>query len=486
MPASHAWKLRKNKRSPNYYVRFSHDGVRYDESTGTADLAEAKRVARRFYGEVVTGLRKPPTRLVLATDTTVEQLASVWLAELNYETGPYLVYARHWQAHFVTMKKLCGRGAVADYWRIRLKKVEHQTARKEVGPLREFLEWCAENKLLVEPPQVPQLPKAKYNKGTAHKRGRNSAGVWIEYEQGRAIVEAMPVYLERKRGGRHIHLRAWFQFMLETGLRPKTINNLSVPEHYRPGDEYLRITDDIDKIAFGRELPLSALAREALDFAATKRGKIFSAHDLREPLRKAARKVLPAPECDQFTPYDFRRCALTRFAEVGGLKGIAHMAGHTQLTTSSIYIRTGRRDAEEILRKLEAAEAEKAAVDKETTEEAAPDEVETATQKTDENGTDEQATAPQWALGEVAWGTLEKGVHTSTPTGNKKSEQPNPHKPENPLCSGFSSGLGTVRRGSNQRTSTGVTPLAPQASVSAIPPPSRGLDRCSSFEGRSV
>lgn len=368
----------------------------------------------------MTGIRKPPARLLLSAETTVDDVAAIWLAEIGYEEGPYLIYARHWQGHFVTMKKLCQRGAIADYWRVRLKKVEHQTARKEAGPLKDFLEWCAEKKMLIEPPEVPQLPKAKYNKGTAHKRGRNSKGVWIDYEQARALVEALPVYLERKRGGKQIHLRAWFQFMLETGLRPKTINNLSVPVHYRPGDKYLRITGDIDKNAFGRELPLSKLARQALDFAAPKKGNIFSAHDFREPLRKAARKVLPEPECDQFTPYDFRRCALTRFAEVGGLKGIAHMAGHTQLNTSSIYIKTGRNDAEDILEQLEALETEKLSVAAPPVAALESDPAALALKApdgTEKHTKEDTSQPPSWSLGEVAWGSLENSDHkTKKPT----------------------------------------------------------------------
>jgi hypothetical protein len=52
--------------------------------------------------------------------------------------------------------------------------------------------------------------------------------------------------------------------MLETGLRPKTLDQLRVPEHYTRGAEVLRITAGIDNNEYTRTLPLTDAARAAL------------------------------------------------------------------------------------------------------------------------------------------------------------------------------------------------------------------------------
>jgi hypothetical protein len=69
-------------------------------------------------------------------------------------------------------------------------------------------------------------------------------------------------------------IRARFVLMLETGLRPKTLDQLRVPEHYAKGASVLRVTADIDKNEFARDLSLTDTAyglrhRCATELAAT-------------------------------------------------------------------------------------------------------------------------------------------------------------------------------------------------------------------------
>jgi hypothetical protein len=83
--------------------------------------------------------------------------------------------------------------------------------------------------------------------------------------------------------------------MLETGLRPKTLDQLPVPEHYTKGAEVLRITPGLDKNEYARTLPLTDVARAALDSVCPSEGLIFGRHKYRPQLQKAKQVLPPLP-----------------------------------------------------------------------------------------------------------------------------------------------------------------------------------------------
>lgn len=91
-----------------------------------------------------------------------------------------------------------------------------------------------------------------------------------------------------------------------------------------PGGSVLAITDEIDKIRFGRELPLTEGARQALESVCPESGPIFGKHDYRDQLRKAAAKSVPPEQAKTFTAYDLRHARATEWAESGNLVGVAH------------------------------------------------------------------------------------------------------------------------------------------------------------------
>ena len=123
--------------------------------------------------------------------------------------------------------------------------------------------------------------------------------------------------------------------------------------HYVKGSKYLKITDDIDKCSYGRRLPLSEQARAALDSVCPEEGLIFGKHDYRSQIRKAADQVLVGLDKEMFTPYDFRRRALTTFAGAGSLEALMYMAGHKLPSTSATYIKAEVEAAEKMLRNIE-------------------------------------------------------------------------------------------------------------------------------------
>lgn len=137
--------------------------------------------------------------------------------------------------------------------------------------------------------------------------------------------------------------------MLETGLRPKTLDQLRAPEHYSKGEAVLRVTADIDKNEFARELPISDAARAALDSVCPPEGLLVGKHDYRPQLSKAAEKVLPAHLAAGFTAYDLRHRCVTELAATRDLTGAAYLMGHKQVTTLNRYARPEQSAAARVL-----------------------------------------------------------------------------------------------------------------------------------------
>ena len=131
---------------------------------------------------------------------------------------------------------------------------------------------------------------------------------------------------------------------------PITVSELSVPEHYTKGSDHLTLTDDIDKSDFGRDVPLSEAAREALDAVCPDRGLIFGAHDLRNQLRKAAKGVLDEDRRCRFCEYDLEHARATQWGETGNLTGMAYNMGWRQVTTANRYVRPNHRAGEALVK----------------------------------------------------------------------------------------------------------------------------------------
>lgn len=155
----------------------------------------------------------------------------------------------------------------------------------------------------------------------------------------------------RKHGTGLFVVRARFVFAYETSLRPETLSSLRAPDDYSVGRKTLRIRDEVDKARFGRELPLTKVARQILDRICPQVGFIFGRHDYRAYLKRAALDAkLPPEKAARISPYDFRHACLTHLAEESpNLPGMAFMAGHKHLTTTAIYLRPNQKAAENVI-----------------------------------------------------------------------------------------------------------------------------------------
>jgi integrase len=238
----------------------------------------------------------------------------------------------------------------ADYMRARLRHVQRSTVRAEMVAIRRLCRWLHERGYLVEMPTVPTPPKGA--RGTVHAVARNRKRVDLTPEEMDAIIARLP---ERSR---KVVVRAYFVVMAETGLRRGTLNRLCVPEHYQRGAELLTLTPDVDKSRWGRPLPLTKRAREALDSCAPDVGLIFGAHDLRVALKQAARDAGIA-DWQAVGCHDLRHGRITDLAHGGDLLSAAYLAGHRHVSTTDRYLHPRLAAAESLIRATDRATAKK-------------------------------------------------------------------------------------------------------------------------------
>ncbi len=167
----------------------------------------------------------------------------------------------------------------------------------------------------------------------------------MEPEEVDALISNLP---EMFRGA---PVKARFIFAWETGLRPETTALIRSPGDYAKGRKTLRIRDEADKARYGREVPLSQRARDALDSVCPEVGIIFGHHTYKGLLRRAARDGgLPEEKASKITAYDFRHSRATHWVEHSqNLAGVAFLLGHREVTTLNKYVKPGQRAAEKVL-----------------------------------------------------------------------------------------------------------------------------------------
>lgn len=339
------WRLRERPGYP-FSVRFTVNGKRYSLGTGETDRERAAVVAAELYANAVRGERRQPRRSP-SRGAPLTEVASQWLTSVASMLDPetratYALYAEtHWAPRWATVEAITS-ASLADYARTRMRVVRASTVRKELSAMRRMLAWCEEQGLLAETPPVPSIPKRAL--GAAHKQGRKGPPVELTPAEVKKLTAQIP---ETHRG---YPTRARFVVAYETGLRPATLEALSVPEHWRPGARELHISPELDKARAERPLPLTVAARKALASAAPKAGPIFPPRDCRGLITSAAVRALGEERGRRFSAYYFRHNRLTHWAETSdNLAGIQYLAGHKHVSTTARYVKASKRAALEVL-----------------------------------------------------------------------------------------------------------------------------------------
>lgn len=326
------WKLRT--KGDTLFVRFRHEGRRYDRSTGTGDPVTAAREAARIYAETVSGR-------VVRRSGRLDEMFADWLAEYEkaHAKGTAATVTGYVRAALLPFFEEPGRitkESALDYARARLTQATRSTVRKELSALRQFVSWAG---LDVE---IPGLPRHGHP-GKRSPNARKRRATVLTPDQVERLLRALP-----ERGERHkAHVRAFFRVLWETALRESTVFALEAPLHYRKGAKRLFVTREIDKAFDERHLALTPAARKALDLVVPEVGRLFTPFDLRGPLRAAC----IAAKLPRISPYDLRHSRITSWANSGApLTGVMHLAGHASLATTARYVVSDELAADAVLR----------------------------------------------------------------------------------------------------------------------------------------
>lgn len=368
-----AWTLTRPTEDSVWYARFRIAGRITERSTGETNEELADVEAAKIYAAARAGqLRDASKPRRQGAAPALEDLLSAWdtwLTTTHAETTrkAWREYSRsHFLPFFGSAEKITEPGC-AEYRRQRLGKVIAATVRHELTALRNLVAFLAlpDIGLLDEGFEIAGVPKRAL--GKAHPVRRRTAADPTSPEQVRRIIALLPEWAGRKGPPLHpwhppmrfrkrtykvklFAVRARFEFAYETGLRPSTLDRLSVPEHYEQGAEMLRLTDEADKNRWGREIPLTERAREILEAVAPAEGLIFGKHDYRPHIKAAAEQVLPPEMAKRFAGSHLRSAFTTHELEQGkNILGIQYRVGHKLLSTTSRYAKPSLRAALETI-----------------------------------------------------------------------------------------------------------------------------------------
>lgn len=364
-----AWTLTRPTEDSNWCARFSVAGHTTERSTGTRDEDKANAEAAKLVATARAGELRVAKRAVRqGAGAPLEDLIAGWLEWLTTTHAQRTrevwegYTGSHWLKFFGSIEKVTEAGC-AEYRRQRLGKVLAETVRHELTALRNFVAFCSlpEIGAISESFKIEGVPRRIT--GKAHPVRRRTAADPNSPDEIRQIIELLPewggrkgppghpwhpplFFRKRKYRVRQFPIRARFEFAYLTGLRPGTLDKLEVPLHWEPGRATLQLTDEADKIRWGRELPLEPRALEILAEVAPKKGLVFGHHDYREHLKAAAARVLPPERAKRFAGSHLRSMFTTHALELGkNIMGIQYRVGHKLMSTTARYAKPSFRAA---------------------------------------------------------------------------------------------------------------------------------------------
>ncbi len=342
---SEGFTLHRDKRTRNWIVRFTHEGQRYKRSTCECDRGSAQKIASEIVAAVTRGR---DVSVMRASSVDIDLLVGQYLVDVSAELAPETVatyqgyFVKNFAPRFDSLGSISS-SAMQDYSRARLRQVKRGTVCKELSAMRGFLKWCADRGYISDMPLIKD-PPARSTGTTACEKVR----VDLNNDRATKLIAALPEWSKRT----HYPVRDLILFIWETALRRKTVQQLRCPEHWQPGSTTLRIADDIDKARFGRDVELSEVAQAVLTRHCDGDGLIWGAFDCRPALRNAARDAgcFTEQEIRHLSLHDLRHGALTELASVSpNLPGIAHIAGHKRVSTTTQYVHSNREQTRAVL-----------------------------------------------------------------------------------------------------------------------------------------
>jgi integrase len=342
-------------------LRFTHDGVRHDFKNMTipkSAVAQASRWESERLEFVYSGKWKDEQTEGKDPAFSFKKAFALYIAEkrggeITEETADK--YQEYFKKRFASRwRKLSDitKGSLASYQSERLKDVQYTTVKKELSPIRQVLKYAEDHEWIAQVPRFPKKP-AK-SKGTKHKHAPSGYTSGFTAAMAQATIAKLPEWTKADRGTKtRWPLRAHFEFQYETGLRPGLLVGIRYGVHWRKGQTFLRVTADIDKNRWERDLPLTTRALEILESIDAKPdGRMFAKRDYRVALRNAAAAGgVPSHIAERVHAYDMRHARTTEWVnESNQPLGVAFLVGHKQMTTTNRYSHADEKQAAEVLR----------------------------------------------------------------------------------------------------------------------------------------
>jgi integrase len=313
------------------HVRFTHERHRYDISTKAREAGPAKKAAAQIYADVISGRMKRAASGALVKPTTeLAVLGEEWLEDIAPELAEdgdrvYETYIRHWCDVMPTIGSVTP-ARIGDYQRSRLKSVTRGSVDKELTAFRRFLRWCVEKEIIRALPDFPAMGKKSL--GTPAQGVRKAPTSVLIPEE----VESVLAWSKQD---------PFFVACWETGLRPISTLSRLRREDLTPFG--LVIRPECDKNGWGRTVPLSKRAREALEA-----GLPFGKRARLKRFKRACEKALGRRDV---TIYDLKHARATLWVDSGmPLGGVSFLLGVSIETLVNRYAHSSRRAAEQVLR----------------------------------------------------------------------------------------------------------------------------------------
>ena len=343
--AADSWKLRKHKTG-YYYTRFTHQGKRYDKSTGCRNRGPAQRKATEIYNKVVRGqVARPPHD---ALKRPIDELLGEWLAEV-YDTRSKewartceVYSSAYWQTRWTMLVDITNgsiRKYISQRSRSRTKKgtkLSPVSLSKELSALRRFLKWCKRMDYIQELPswEAPEVVS-------------DFEPVCLTKEEVKALLAELPT---KEKHFRRMPCREFFIVMWATSFRTGTLARLLWDDvDLKKGAIAVRAS--ADKKRHKRTVPLTQAAIDALKSMSPGVGLVFGVHDFRASLRSAAERAgIDKKDAARLTNHSIRHSRLTHLASNSkNIAAIQHMAGHKDLASTMRYVHGSEENARALL-----------------------------------------------------------------------------------------------------------------------------------------
>lgn len=346
------WRVRRRPGQAVYKVVFwsPADRRQVELSTGETEPRRAAERAAQLFAEAQRSKRRFGRGSSCVAPLSTSEAGVTWLKSqiglLDSKTlETYSIYLEsHLAPAFPSLLDIAPL-SVKEYSAERLKVVRAQTVRHELACLRCLVRWAVERRLLADEPLIPSLPRGA--QGVQFATRRRAKPDELSRGEVEAFLAALPN--ETSRLG---PVRPRFVLEYEMALRPSTLDRLSVPEHWRPGQTWLVLDASALKTRRPSRKPLTERAIQALEMAYQGPGLLFGEHDYREVVEKAAKAALAPEKAALFAAAHLRSAAITHLLDAGApLTAAQAFADHKHATTTDRYVRASEKSLLDELRR---------------------------------------------------------------------------------------------------------------------------------------